>query len=475
MKSLKPLITIACIGLVPMICSAAEYSDPKPLVSNGADTPASEYNDYLIHFIANDTKYCTGQFISPKFILTNAHCVDIPDPFGEPKLSMDITVFGGMNKFDYSRVVAQGTVPVHRLVHRNMNVIDEYLDYFNPIVNAFISRWTNELYGEQFNGKMIFEGLAPSLYEGASDLALIEMNTEVPLTSIALPQRSLKLEEGMSFDDFKQSSMFANKSWIMRGFGSSGYDDVPDPTVLQQFKPNFVIDPHLVECTFYTEGDIGSRMCDGDIPMVNEGFGVRITPRIEALSLNNKAPEVAAQPGDSGSGVYESGTDNLYSIATHLYESISEDGRLLWANGMVTLDHVLFEIARVIDDIVAPTDVYLDSTSDTSVTFAIQNHTLERVTFDEMVGNLDLLTDCGSAVEATESCLITIDFSDEIAHSPGGFTHTINFSNTSSTKIHVGPPADAKYSSEISGGSTGPIALLMTLLLGLRRKSLWGR
>ncbi|CCN40127.1 exported hypothetical protein [Vibrio nigripulchritudo FTn2] len=469
MKSLKPLFTVVCIGMAPLVCNATAYSDPKPLVSNGTDTPKSEYNDYLVHFIANDTQYCTGQFISPKFILTNTHCMDTPNPNGEPKLNMDISVFTGVNKFDYSQVIAQGTVPVHRLVHKNLNVIDEYLKYFNPIINDFIPKWTNELYGEQFSGKFIFEDLAPNFTEGASDLALIELPTEVNLSSIALPQRTMKLEQGMSFVDFQNNSSFLNKSWIMRGFGSSGYDDVPDPTVLQQFEPMFVIDPHAIDCTFYKEDDSSTRLCNGGMPMVDEGFGVRITPRIEALTFNPSTPEVAAQPGDSGSGVYELGTDYLYSIATHLYERSTEDGSIIWANGMMTLDHVLFEIARIIDDIVAPTDVYLDSSSDTTVSFAIQNHTLERVTFEEMIGNIDLSSTCGDAIEATESCLLTIDFTDEIARSPEGFTHTINFSDSSSTRIHIGTSNKFNSESEISGGSTGPLALVFGLFIVLLR------
>ncbi len=470
MKLQKSIIAMLCLGALPFMSQAVVDSAPTPLVSNGEDTPASEYRDYLIHYIANDTSYCTGQLIHPRFILTNVHCMDYPDPYADQALSMHIQLFGGMTKFNNDKVLATGVVGVHRLVHGDLDITGEYLSYLNENIQTKINEWTDALYGSSFTGKLMFENLAPELEESAADLALIELNQPIKLSSIALPQRTLKLQDDMKFDDFAFEHTFATREWVMRGFGSSGDDSVPDPTVLQQFYPKFVIESHQVDCTFYEDGlEHQARLCEGGVPMVSENFGVRITPRIEAFSFNVQLPVTAAQPGDSGSGVYELGTDNVYSIASHRYTGTDESDNTVWANGMITLDHVLYEMARRIDDIAAPTDVYLNGQSNSSISFSIQNHTMEPHTIAEMIGNREVTTDCGETIEPTESCLISVDYSNKLKSASSDFTETFNFTDTAYTTVHVQVVPPAIDYGEKSGGSTGLLSLLGLFAFSLRR------
>lgn len=466
----KSIIAMLCLCTLPLTSYAAVDSAPTPLVSNGEDTPASEYRDYLIHYIANDISYCTGQLIHPRFILTNVHCMDYPDPYADQALTMHIELFGGMTKFNSDHVLATGVVGVHRLVHGDLDITGEYLSYLNQNIQTKINEWTEALYGSSFTGKLLFENLAPELEEGAADLALIELNQSIKLSSIALPQRTLKLQDDMTFDEFAFEHTFATRDWVMRGFGSSGYDDVPDPTVLQQFYPKFVVESHQVDCTFY-EDDLEdqARLCEGGVPMVNENLGVRITPRIEAFTFNEQLPVTAAQPGDSGSGVYELGTDNVYSIATHRYNGIDSFGNVVWANGMITLDHVLYEMARRIDDIAAPTDVYLNGQTQSSISFSIQNHTMEPVTISEMLGNREVTSDCGESIAPTESCLITVDYSNELENASIDFTETFHFTDTAYTTVHVQVTPPTINYGEKSGGSTGLLSLLGLLVFVFRR------
>lgn len=456
------LLKTTLLASVCLLAANSYAADPIPLVSQGTDTPAEEYRDYLIHFITGNV-YCTGQFIHPRFILTNAHCVGDPNPNGEQSYELPVTVYGGMRKFDSNNVIANTNGKVHRLVWSEISVEQEYRDYLEPLINQKMEEWSNEAWGDWVESSLILDSLSDSSLLVAADLALIELPNAVSLESIALPRRSMLLTESMSMDRFIESTNYLSMSWVARGFGTNGDDSVPDPTVLQQFYPKFAVNPHAIQCSFYQEGHEDSwRFCDGQ-PMVNEKFGLRVNMQIEAISFDPELPYTAAQKGDSGSGIYQRDTDFLYTIMTHLYSGTS------FANGSLSLDHVLPEIGRRINSISAPTRVTVDAEKASIAQFYIQNHTPEDIDLSALLGNIDHIAECGDTIRKEQACLLTFDLSHDIAATTQDFTKVLHFGPDATTTIRVQMPY-VPYSGNKSGGGIGLGCLVAIGLLSARKR-----